>query len=476
MSDVIKQRLHPLAIVFMIFSTIKEIIFTLGIGFIFIFNVFDVTYSLIFIGLMFIFVCIISILKWLQYSYWIEADELKIEYGIFVKKNNYIPANRIHKIDLSASILHRIFKLVHVEIDTAGSDDKKEASLLAVKRDEGLRIRRQLRRKQTKRPLEDRTVSQRESVSLGRLFLAGSTSGSIGVILVTLMVTFSQFEEFIPEQIIKDVFYFLKEANLALIILISVVIAFMLWLIGIATTMIKYGNFQIDETEDGLHIRRGLLEIKQHTLSYDRIQAIGIEANPVRELLGYVRIYAVVAGASLEDRESYSVLHPLIKKSEVTAFLEAFIPTYCVMPTRKVSLPRSALIFYLFRSLIIPVILFVFAYVYFESALIIFLILLILSVLLAYFRYKDAYYAYDDQHFVFESRTLNKRQIHFLKTRLQCIEVKQNKLQKQAKLVTIKLSLLGTLGLGTHFYLKHYDEEEVLQLANWFRQKKTYEK
>lgn len=475
MSETVKQRLHPIAIVLMIFTSLKEIILTLGIGFIFIFNVFDLLYSLIFIGLMLLVVCLMSLLKWLNYTYWIEADELKIEYGVLIKKNNFIPANRIHKIDLTATILHRLFKVVHVEIDTAGSDNKKEASLLAVARDEGLNIRRQLRKKKTDKQVE-RTAFNQHSVSLGRLFLAGSTSGSVGVILVTLMITFSQIEEFIPEQMIKDAFRFITEANLALIIILLISAVFVLWLIGIAGTMIKYGHFQISETEDGLHIGRGLLEIKQHTLSYDRIQAIGIEENPVRELLGYVRIYAIVAGGSVEKRDSYSVLHPLIKKSEARSFLEAFVPTYSVMPDNRVDLAKKAYPFYLFRTLIIPVILLALSYFFLKSIFIILFIVVLLSTLIAYFRYKDASYSYGNDHFVFEQRVLSKRQIHFLKNRLQCIEVKQNKIQKQAKLVSVKLSLLGTFGLGTHFYLKHYQEEDALDLTNWFRQKKTYEK
>ena len=73
------------------------------------------------------FILISGIIKWKRFVYWFEDDELRIEYGLFVKKKRYIPFERIQSLNYTESILHRPFKLVKVTIETAGSGSAKEA-------------------------------------------------------------------------------------------------------------------------------------------------------------------------------------------------------------------------------------------------------------------------------------------------------------------------------------------------------------
>ena len=47
------------------------------------------------------------IIKWKRFEYWFEDDELRIEYGLFVKKKRYIPFDRIQSLDYTEGILHR---------------------------------------------------------------------------------------------------------------------------------------------------------------------------------------------------------------------------------------------------------------------------------------------------------------------------------------------------------------------------------
>ena len=64
-----------------------------------------------------------GIIKWKRFVYWFEDDELRIEYGLFVKKKRYIPFDRIQSLDYTEGILHRPLKLVKVKVETAGGAD-----------------------------------------------------------------------------------------------------------------------------------------------------------------------------------------------------------------------------------------------------------------------------------------------------------------------------------------------------------------
>src|SRR5699024_7788764 len=126
---------------------------------------------------------------------------------------------------------------------------------------------------------------------------------------------------------------------------------FVLWLIGIANTMIKYGNFTIEKRNNELFIKRGLLETKELTIPFDRIQAIGLEQSIIRHPFRYVTVYAVVAGGSFDKNETFPVLFPLMKEEEGALFLQEFVPDYPIESEKeKMTLPRSALKYYVFQN------------------------------------------------------------------------------------------------------------------------------
>ena len=68
-----------------------------------------------------------GIIKWKRFRYWFEEEELRIEYGLFVKKKRYIPFERIQSLNYTEGIFHRPFGLVKVKVETAGGGATKEA-------------------------------------------------------------------------------------------------------------------------------------------------------------------------------------------------------------------------------------------------------------------------------------------------------------------------------------------------------------
>lgn len=122
------KRLHPIVIVHNIGKSIKELIFTF-IAFLFIGNKGNGGKLLLIFGSLFavIFIITSSILSWLRYTYRLEQGELRIEYGVFVRKKRYIPLERIQSLDLSEGILQRLFGLVKMKVETAGGGGSGEA-------------------------------------------------------------------------------------------------------------------------------------------------------------------------------------------------------------------------------------------------------------------------------------------------------------------------------------------------------------
>ncbi|PAM93970.1 hypothetical protein B4N84_15130, partial [Flavobacterium sp. IR1] len=90
-----------------------------------------------YIWLVFIVILFISsILSYISFKYKLENGELFVQKGIFIKKKRYIQQKRVQSIDITAGLLQRMFGLVKVSVETAGSGGEPEVQLNAIKKQE----------------------------------------------------------------------------------------------------------------------------------------------------------------------------------------------------------------------------------------------------------------------------------------------------------------------------------------------------
>ena len=138
-------RLHPVTIMLTFLKQLKEslipflVIFVLGLrdnglGF-----PLGIVLTVLFISSL----LLNSFLSWYRFTYRLEDGELRIEYGVFIRKKRYIPFERIQSLDYSENIFHQLFGLVKISVETAGSEGKQaEAVLAAVTKKEAEAIQR----------------------------------------------------------------------------------------------------------------------------------------------------------------------------------------------------------------------------------------------------------------------------------------------------------------------------------------------
>jgi putative membrane protein len=467
------RRLHPAAIFFNLTKSLRDMIFLFVLGFI-TFREQGFLYFLMVALVIVLLMIIFQTIAWYRFTYRVEENELRIEYGIFIRRKRYISKNRIQSIDLTAGVIHRIFKLVKVKIETAGSGTDAEGSLGAVTLEEGERLRNELKLKQKLAEAETETESEEKAepsftISFKRLFLAGSTSSSIGIILAFFVVAFSEMEQFIPDEVYSSALDWVVGLSLLFMAAFVIFILIVLWLLGIAGTMIKYGNFTITNKYNELFITRGLLEKKQITIPLKRIQAIGVQESIIRQPLGYATIYAEVAGGTQEKGEDFStVLFPMIKKTEIAHFLQEILPEYAKQPNEWDSLPKKALKYYLFRSML-PFILIGAGIIYFFPAFSwVAIILIILSFLLGWLRYKDGGFVLSGNSLMVKYRVFGKITMMIYHRRIQAFEKKQHLMHRRENLATMELSIIGKYGAGKHYRLKEMKASDTNRLSDWY--------
>ncbi|MGM8212459.1 PH domain-containing protein [Virgibacillus sp. W0430] len=464
------ERLHPIAIIFNFILFFRHTVFMFIAGYLALKEHFSIYIVLIASAVILLFI-IGSVLSWWRFTYRVESDEIRIEYGVFIRKKRYISKNRIQSIDLTANVLHRIFKLVKVQIETAGSGEGAEASLSAVRLREGERIRSALKSYNSTDQAAEEAIKQdhpSKKITFKRLFIAGTTSGSVGVILAIAAFGSQELDAFIPETLFEDTVSWVIGLSIVFIVALIVCVLLLLWLLGIAGTIIKYGNFTVTKSANELFITRGLLEKKQLTIPLKRIQAVGIKQNLIRQPFGFVTLFAVVAGGSVDKGEDFPILFPLMRESEVEGFLQTYLPSYANLSTSLIPLPKRALKFYLLRAAILPIIL-IAGVAYFIPTLIwIPIVVFIFSLILGYLRYKNAGHVIESERATIQVRLISKVKMILFHRRIQAFEEEQHKIQKIQRLASTTISIIGSQGAGTHYTLKDMDEKDSAKLASWY--------
>lgn len=269
------KRLHPAAVILNLFhiiiETIKNIILPFFLVYIVNSNHFIRFYGGIALAVLLIWLITASVIEWRKFTYRIEDGEFRIEEGLFFTKKRYISIDRIQSMNTSAGIIQRLFKLVKLQIETAGDGKNAEAVLSAITVEEAERIRAavfQQKAEQEERgetapeqePMRGEDVQSVYRLSVGEPLMAASTSGGIGVIISAVFALFSQIDEVLPMDWLYDRFSFLKHASIGIYAVIIFIGLFIAWLLSIAGMMIKHANFKIEKRNTNWSLPEELLK------------------------------------------------------------------------------------------------------------------------------------------------------------------------------------------------------------------------
>ncbi|MBM7621675.1 putative membrane protein [Bacillus tianshenii] len=482
-----KRRMHPAAIAVSVLKRMKSIVLP------FLFLVFlavkdgETLGLLIFgAGLVVVFAATTGwgVAEWYRFYYWVEDGELRIENGVFVRQRRYIPQERIQTIDTSEGIIQRMFGLVKVQVETAGGGTEAEAVLSAVTKEEAERLRDVLLKKGPGESvvdvmdgdpgalLKEREISKPTyTISWRSLFLVGTTSGGIGVVLSAVVAFISQLDQFVSYEDVVDRFDLVVQTSVYFIASVAFFVLFLAWMISIAMTMIKYGNFTVVKQGDELLISRGIIEKRQLTIPLGRIQAIRISQNLLRQPFGLATVYVESAGgAGGKESDFATILFPLVNVKEVSGLLQEFTPEYImqkhIQPLPKRSLPR-----YLIR-LVLPALLVSSVVSYFFQPYGFFSFILVgLAGALGYGQYKAGGWNVRGSQLQLSYRLVNKNIVLVHRKRVQAFEWKESEFQKRRQLQTINASIKSSV-TSKSFRVVDVEKDDSVKIFDWY----TYEK
>lgn len=424
----------------------------------------------------FVFIClfvslIYGIYRWTTFKYKFHMKEIQIQKGLFVKKNIYISKDKIKSINISKALIPRIFGLVQLTIKSEGTEDNDPTiKLVALSKKEALEIQNTFFNYSTS-PTFNNEVSRNRRLSKSTLLLSAITSNSLFPTLVAILAFYYQFDIELNKAIGIPKFNSIDKTPIVLIILWAFLILMSAWVLSIIRTIIRFGNFSIFVNEQTIHIQKGLSEKKEIMIDIKDLRAIKIEENILKQLFGLSCIYIESSGGDNTKRNVSTVLHPLIKKEEVEAFLKALSLPYPSL-TKFNPLPKQAMWRYITRKVFFSLIISLLA-VYFLKINFQFTIpVIILFALYGLLQYREAGYGFSKDFFLLIKRSIRRNTIVFVKEHIESISFKQSYMQKKKGLENISLTILSNIS-KKKFKLGDIRKRHELDIYLWFKKEKN---
>lgn len=238
-----------------------------------------------------------------NFTFHVEADDLIIHKGVFVKDRTVVSVDRIQSIQITANIVQRILGLVALKVDTAGSKGN-ELEIPALERDRADALKALLYQKkegvETTNETSDttRAIAEESGKLLVRLNLldllkVGLTENHLktGMIAFAFVAgTISQYQDFLTENFDASIDeYTVQAVDAGVKVIIAFVILYTLFsiLLSVGRTILRFYDLRASLKQNTIDISTGLLKKNHYRVPVSKVQFIEWSSNPLRKAVGF---------------------------------------------------------------------------------------------------------------------------------------------------------------------------------------------
>ncbi|MFD2115681.1 PH domain-containing protein [Paenibacillus yanchengensis] len=445
-----------------------------------------------------------SYIGWKRFSFTLMSDRIMIHSGVFFREEKTIYYGRIHSVNVQQKLLHRLFGIAQVMIETPGGKEKSDGVLSALSLSYANELAVMLRNRKmdaqqsreadadhvqmeqqaqeivASAAIDSSTTSEEQlnpkvniNLKTSELLKAAATSLNFGLAIAFIAGLYSFGSQFLdvllPESFIEDTLnpQYLLRAGLIVITLLVLAVIAVVWLLSLLLYVIKYSGFTMKEQQDQLLISYGLFEKKTFVIDPAKVQAVLVRQSWLRKPFGYVEIGIQVVSA--EEKENL-VLHPFIALQDVNGILQQILPKFIVPEKEKiVSAPKRAFLYYWRTPLIIALLLTSALFFFFEGYALWSLGLVPLIWLVMRASYKAAGVLLEKNQLTLRFGALTKTICLIHRPQIVSLSITRTRGQRRKQLLTISAHALGSL---IPYKVKCLDEQHILPVWMWYRRNK----
>ncbi|HET7358632.1 MAG TPA: PH domain-containing protein [Rhodanobacteraceae bacterium] len=288
---------------------------------------------------------IASLWRYFTYRYGLAEQALVVRSGLFERSVRVVPFARIHNVALQQSMLHRLFGVAEVRLESAGGQ-KPEAEMRVLKLADALALEALIRRRAAGSAdpvagdagVEAPAATPLLALSIGEVLRLGLVSNRGLILLAAGFGGLSQFSpRLIPnlaEQVGGWLFGWAGErhfgpAEYALAALALFALAMLaLRLLSVLLSVMQYYGFRLSEHERRLTVERGLLARWRTSASRRRIQAWTLREGLLHRWLGRrsLEVDTAVAEQQGQPQRTLRELAPIAPPQACEALIEHLLP------------------------------------------------------------------------------------------------------------------------------------------------------
>jgi putative membrane protein len=313
------RRLHPMSWLFVLLQQLKQFIVPLLV--------------LLFLGrgdrnelwsmIVVIGFAVVALWRYLTFHYRITADSVVIDSGLLQRSRRQVPFSRIHNVAIHQSLLHRLFGVAEVRLESAGGD-KPEAEMRVLQLADAIALEALVRRRAAPPQIDVAEAAAADGTVLlvlspAEVLRLGLVSNRGMIVLGGLAVTVSQLNPQLPDDVStrwgrtlsmffgSHHFGWSEYAVAGVGLLFGFVV--LLRLFSVSLALLQYWGFRLEQHGRRLTVERGLLTRLRTSAPRRRIQAFTLTEGVLHRL--FRRRTLDVDSAVAEDRNQRRGLREL---------------------------------------------------------------------------------------------------------------------------------------------------------------------
>ena len=285
-----------------------------------------------------------AVLHYLTYRYRIGRGVLIIRSGIFERTRREIPFARIHNVVVHQNLLHRLFGVAELRLESAAGA-KPEAEMRVLRLRQALELEQLIRQGGSShatvagQPAAEPATTALLALPLPELVRQGLISNRAMVAVAALigaawqMFPREQAQDFIRDQS-RQAFGYASRLQLDTPALLASGVAMLLaalllmQLLSIALAIVQYHGFRLSAQERRLTVERGLFTRLRSSVAQRRIQAWTLREGVLHRVFKRRQLRVDIAGGAAQEQEGRALkeLVPLASPATCDDLLQQLLP------------------------------------------------------------------------------------------------------------------------------------------------------
>ena len=355
-ADAPDRRLHPWSWLFVLLQQLRQFIAPLLALVVFGRGDRNALWPLIGVAVL----AIGSLWQYFTYRYRITGDSLVVRSGLFERSLREIPFARIHNVAVHQSVLHRLFNVAEVRLESAGGQ-KPEAQMRVLGLADALALEQLFRHRGSASGSE--TVTGEAPARTELLSLSTAEVIRLGLVsnrgMIVMAAAFGAAWQALPDRMVANlVEHFARElfgyashlqlgwvATAAAAAALLVLAMLLLRALSVLLALVQYHAFRLSEDPRRLTVERGLLTKLRTSVARRRVQAWTLHEGVLHRLLRRRSLdidTAVAEQHGQNDQRALKELAPIATPEACDALISHLLPHAQWPRAQWMPLPASA--------------------------------------------------------------------------------------------------------------------------------------